>query len=130
MNKNKVPLWAPVLVMVAAVLLVTVSTGGADADKGGHGGSITVPDGVFGGTVMATVNPGGNAMVYAQCFQGGELVFIQYAGLDSNNQAMLILGPTQAWQGGDADCTAEEGYFGNNGRWRSIASTTFHVSSS
>ena len=31
------------------------------------------------------------------------------------------------WQGGDANCTAEEGYWGKNGRWRVVASTTFNV---
>lgn len=127
MGKNRVGLWAPILVIAAALLMLAVSTG-VDAAKGGNGGgSISVPDGVFSGTVMATVNPGGSVMVHAECFQGGTLVYAQYVAPDSNNQAMLTLGPTPSWSGGDADCTAEEGYFGGGGRWHSVASTTFHV---
>lgn len=47
MEKNRIPLWAPVLVMVAAVLLVTVSVGGAGAAKGGNGGQDVVLTGQY-----------------------------------------------------------------------------------
>lgn len=47
MRRNKIPLWAPVLVMVAAVLLVTVSTGGTDAARGGNGGQAVVLTGQY-----------------------------------------------------------------------------------
>lgn len=114
------------IVAVAGIALVVsaLSSGSAEAGKG----SITVPDGFFGRTVMATVNPGGTGVyVHAECFQNGSLVFEQYAPVNGDNQAMIGLGPTQLWTGGDADCTAEEGYFGRNGRWHTMASTTFHV---
>lgn len=128
MNKNKVPLWAPALVMVAAVLLLTVSTGGADADKGRHGGSITVPDGVFGGSVTATVNPGGtDTWARAFCYQNGQLVYGQYERVNADNQATFTLGPTPSWQSGDASCVAEELTKKSNGLWRVLASTTFNA---
>ncbi len=129
------------LAIVAALifgsaLLAGIQPAGADsvfAAKGGnghgHGGtpaSITVPDGVFAGTTTATANPGGEGTwVHAKCYQAGSLVLEQWRMVDSNNQATLNLGPTQLWQSGAADCTAEEGYFGNNSAFRVMAGTTF-----
>jgi hypothetical protein len=99
----------------------------ADAARAG-GGHIAVPDGYFGGTTVATTNPGGDVAVHAQCFQSGVAVWAQVARVDANNQAVLTLGPTPRWTGGDADCTAAEGYWTKTGRWRVLAETTFHVS--
>ena len=113
------------LFVLAALLLGVTSFGIGTAEAGRP--SISVLDGVFGGTTIATANPGGDTMVKAQCYQNGTLVYVEYAGLDANNQAVLTLGPTTLWTGGDADCTASKGYFGNSGRWRSVASTTFYV---
>lgn len=96
--------------------------------RGGNGGSIWVPDGVFSGTVTATVNPGGDGtFVRMECFQNGRLVGGQFVPVDANGTAILQLGPSVRWTSGDADCTAEAGYFGPSGRWRAIASTTFFV---
>jgi hypothetical protein len=122
------------LVFGAAVLTRTDPAGAADvyAARGGNGhggGSITVPDGVFAGTTIATVNPGGSgAWARAQCYQDGTLVYAQYVEADSTNQATFSLGPTPLWTGGSATCTAEEGYWGSSGRWRTVAETTFDVS--
>ena len=100
-------------------------TQGADAARGGKG-TIVVPDGVFGGTVTATVNPGGEGTwARAFCYQNGALVYGQYVRVDANNQATFQLGPTPSWQGGDASCVAEELLKKNNGGWRVLASTTF-----
>jgi hypothetical protein len=120
-----------------AALLAGVPPGGADsvfAAKGGSGnghggGAITVPDGVFAGTTTATVNPGGSgSWAFAQCYQGGTLVYAQYVEADSTNRATFTLGPTPLWTGGSANCTAEEGVWGSSGRWRTVAETTFDVS--
>lgn len=103
--------------------------GGNGHSAGGAGGaSITVPDGVFGGTTTATANPGDGSWALAACYQNGAQVYGQYVKIDASNQAVFTLGPTPSWSGGAANCIAEEGTFGSNGRWHSIASTTFNVS--
>ena len=106
--------------------------------------TITVPDGVFGGTVVATVenaevppngNEGAGIWVSARCYQGGELVYGQMAKV-VDGQAELTLGPTQIWQGenpgesgGAAHGEAAVGYWTDNfSRFRELADTTFEVS--
>jgi len=123
-------------IVFGMVLGFALATGGDPggqsvlAAKGGAGkGSITVPDGVYGGTTTATVKPGGaGTMAFAQCYQGSTLVYAQYVEVDATNHATFKLGPTPMWTGGGASCKAEEGYFGGGGRWRTVASTTFSAS--
>jgi hypothetical protein len=90
-------------------------------------GAIAVPDGVFASTTTATVNPGGDVLVRARCYQAGTLVMEHFAVVDANKRATIPLGPTYLWTDGPATCTAEEGDWGRNGRWRTIASTSFDV---
>jgi hypothetical protein len=101
---------------------------------------LAVPDGYYGETVVATATSGATAKtastsettdytywrVLATCYQGGELVMKHYALFDGT-YSTIPLGPTRAWQEGDAECTAELGYFhkGWHTRWRSVDSTTF-----
>ncbi len=101
---------------------------------------LTVPDGYYGETVMATATSGGVAAaassedaadytywrVLARCYQQGELVFKHYALFDGAYSS-FPLGPTRAWQDGPAECTAELGYFhkGSVTRWRVVDSTAF-----
>jgi hypothetical protein len=96
---------------------------------GGHGGSsatITVPDGVFGGTTTATVsNPG--LWVYNACSKGGAVVGQQWAITDTAGKAVLYLGPTALWTSGGASCVAQVGSWSNKGTWVSQGSTTFSV---
>ena len=88
---------------------------------------IAVPDGRFAGTTAATLSSGSAVWALAECYQGGTLVYGQYVKASSNT-ATFTLGPTPLWKSGPADCTAEAGGWGSNGRWRAVASTTFHVS--
>lgn len=88
---------------------------------------ITVPDGVFGGTTTATANPGGDAWVHVACFQGRERVMATWKRVDTNNQAVFLLGPTPSWTSGPASCIAQEGYWAKGSRWRVLAETTFDV---
>jgi len=110
--------------------VAALSASPALAAKGGrNGASISVPDGVYAGTTVATVNPGGSdTRVRAKCFQNGGLVYEQRVKVDANNQATLTLGPTPSWSGGPANCTAEEGYYSTSFRWHTLATTTFNVS--
>ena len=91
-----------------------------------YSGHISVPDGTYGDTTVATVNPGGDVWVRARCYQGG-LVYEQYAKANGDNQATLTLGPTPNWTGGDASCIAQEGTFGKTNRWKVLAETTFNA---
>jgi hypothetical protein len=102
-----------------------VGIDGASARGDAH---ITVPDGVFAGTVTATLNPGGTTMwAYARCWQDGTLVYEQWVKNTSSNTATFTLGPTPLWQGGSANCAADEGYWAKNGHWRALVSTTFNA---
>ena len=125
-----------VALIIVTVLLVlsplyrpaeTISgTTGVDA---GHRGHIAVPDGVFGGTTTATLNPGGSeTWAKAECYRDDVLVYAQFVRASAENTATFNLGPTPSWTFGAASCTAVEGYWSNTNRWRVIASTTFNVS--
>lgn len=111
------------IVVGLLALLVPLSTIAASSR-----GSISVPDGVFGGTTTATVHTGPTTWVHAACYQNGVMVYEQYAKTDSNDQAVLTLGPTPFWPSGAASCTAAEGTWMSNGRFKVSAKTTFSVS--
>lgn len=99
-----------------------------DAAAGGRTkATITVPDGVFGGTTTATANPGGDAWVHIRCFVAGSVGLEAWKKVDDANQATFTLGPTPSWSSGGAMCEAEEGYWARGSRWRVLARTTFDV---
>ncbi len=117
------------LLAAGAVLLAAGRLGLPDASPvaaGRTSATISVADGVFAGTTVATVNPG-DSWVRARCYQDGGLVYEQYVRVDATRQATLQLGPTPRWTGGAADCTAEEGTWSKSGRWRALAETSFYV---
>ena len=127
------------LILATVVALAFAATLATRSDPGGAtdafaarstGGVITVPDGVFGGLTTATANPGDDSTwVMAECYQGGTIVYRQYVKVDpATHQAILTLGPTPSWSSGAASCSAEEGVWFKDTRWRAIASTTFEVS--
>ncbi len=128
---------ATVVALIIATILVALSpfyqpastlSGTTGVDAGGRG-SISVADGLFGGTTTGTLNPGGSGIwAMAECYQDGTIVYRQYVRNGADNTVTFTLGPTPSWQAGAADCLAEEGYWGKSGRWRAIAETTFHVS--
>ncbi len=117
-----------ILAVAAGVIAAAVVIPGlASAGKPGAA-SISVPDGVFGGTTTATANPGGDTWVHVQCFtvEDGSMGMEAYSKVDANNQATFTLGPTPSWGSGAAACVAEEGTWGKRG-FRAIATTTFVV---
>ncbi len=91
-----------------------------------YSGHISVPDGTYSGTTVATVNPGGDVWVRARCFQDS-LVYEQYVKVNADMQATLTLGPTPNWTSGNATCIAQEGTFGKTNRWKVLAETTFNA---
>ena len=104
-----------------ALLVVGAMAGTAFAGKpsaGGTSSGVRVDDGVYAGTT-----------IHAQCFQGGALVYEQWRSY-TGGTTTLSLGPTPNWSSGAANCTADEGYFARNNRWRVSGSTTFNAAAS
>lgn len=114
-----------VLAGVVIVVLATQYQASLQTKGGRYKGTLTVPDGVFGGTTTATASAG--TWVQARCYQNGVLVYGQGRKLDEAGQAVLTLGPTGSWTGGAANCTAEAGNYTRNNSWRITAITTFNV---
>jgi hypothetical protein len=127
-----------------AVLLLLALATTASADKGGNGkGSgpgaspteshLVVPDAVYGDTVVATANPGGDDVyVFAQCWLlDGTYVYAAYFPVRDGQAAVGPLAAT-TWANADANCTAQEGYFTRNGfgKWVTLAGDTFDVAAS
>lgn len=134
---SEVGLQALIIVGIVAALLLALAPlfgpaedlaglDGANAGGRGHA-SISVPDGAFGGTTTATVNPGGDVLVMARCYQGESVVYLEVLPPGPDKTVTFTLGPTPLWQGGEASCTAQEGNWAKNGRWRAVAKTTFVV---
>ena len=120
------------LVWVATMTLAGISGSGGgltgEANAGRQSANLTVPDGVFGGTSVAHANPGGDGTwVHATCMQAGQIALTSWVRVDATNHATLTLGPTPTWTSGGASCSAEEGYFASNGRWRVQDTATFSV---
>jgi hypothetical protein len=115
-----------------AAIVVGLIAGTALAGKPPSGGSTTssfrVDDGPFAGVTVAHRGSSGAVWVHAKCFQGGTLVFEQWRKYLAGGTTELSLGPTPMWQSGSANCTAEEGSYSRNNRWRASGSTTFSVS--
>jgi hypothetical protein len=134
---SSVGLQALIIVGIVATLLLALSpvfkpaddiAGIAGVSAVRSTGHITVPDGVYGGTTTATLNPGGTGIwAYARCYQGETLVYAETVRANSSNEATFTLGPTPLWTGGAANCTAEEGTWSRNHKWRAVAATTFNV---
>ena len=125
---------ATLIVAIVAALAVGVAIAGghpAGASSVLAAGkvSISVPDGVFAGTDVATVDPaGGSIWVDARCYQSGKLVYEQWSAVNGSLQATLTLGPTPSWTSGAASCTATANQLQRSGRFKQLASTTFSVS--
>jgi hypothetical protein len=82
-------------------------------------------------TTTATVYP----YVTLRCFQNGAVVSGETVAMWLDGGVItrtFALGPSIAWTGGEADCTAtledrDDYYFSRNGKIIDLASTTFHV---
>jgi len=126
----------------AAATVVGSAPGGAHsvfAAKGGGGNphvsggaptttaTITVPDGPFGGTTVASTNAAAGQWVREYCVSADGGALVDYRITDDNGQAVLSLGPTPTWSSGGASCNASLGTWDGNGNWQTSASTTFNV---
>jgi hypothetical protein len=103
--------------------LVTTSPNGS----GITGASTITPR--FGDIVTFTVSTTAtnNPFVNVNCYQGGALVMDSWAAFfpGGSGQGFGLYSPS--WQSGAADCQADLGMLANNGKWKVLASRTFHV---
>ena len=120
-----------VIVWIAAMTLAgaTQSGGIAGAASAGKANpSLTVAEARLGGTAIVTADPGDEGMwVHATCVQATTVVLASWTRIDASHLARVGLARSATWSSGAASCTAEEGYFSSNGRWRVIATTAFEV---
>ena len=124
------------LLIAAIVWIATMTLAGAtqsggfigSADAGREAASVSVSGARFGGTTVALASPGGpGTWVHATCLQATAVVISAWVRIDATHHAVIPLARSSTWQGGGAACTAEEGYFSSNGRWRVLAATSFTV---
>jgi hypothetical protein len=132
--------WQVVLAAFVVAVSMLVSLGiGTSAEAGRSKVGISVSDAGYADSVAAYVtgaesttakaastSDSSDYWVRASCSQDGSLVSKQTVRV-SGGTAMLTLGPTRLWTSGSADCVAELGSFSKRGRWKSAATTTFHV---
>lgn len=84
---------------------------------------------LFADTVTFNVSTSASAYpwVVLRCYQNRSLVYEMRNGFFGSytGAQTFQLGPTQLWQGGAADCTAK---LVDDASWKTLASTSFHVS--
>jgi hypothetical protein len=140
------------LIMLAmATILATVTTGAAVAGKCEHGNNPHCSGGGSGsgdGTISLVLLESTDGLphygqkvtfdvattatdkpwVELDCYQGGVLVYQDWRGFfdGSLTGQVFILGTSNAWQSGDADCTAWLMTYTSKG-WSEVVSTSFHV---
>ncbi len=105
------------------LVLMTASTATAATSGPNYGDTVT-----FSISTTATSQP----FVHLKCYQNGKFVLEAWQGFFDTalGHQSFNLGPSPAWQGGAADCTAYlENWdsYSKNGRTQTLASTTFHV---
>lgn len=89
--------------------------------------STTAPQ--FGDTVTFDVSTAATTtpFVNLDCFQNGALVGQGWASFFSGGSPGTFGLSSPIWTSGAADCTADLGMFSKNGKWKVLASTSFHV---
>jgi hypothetical protein len=120
-----------VIVWVATMTLAGATQNGGivgSAAAGAEAPTLTVAGARLGGSAVFTAHPGDEGMwVHATCVQSATTVLSAWIRIDSTHRATLPIATSTRWSSGAAACTAEEGYFSTNGRWRVLVSTTFIV---
>jgi hypothetical protein len=85
----------------------------------------------YGDSVTFDVSTNATDFPYVnlRCFQNGSLVGEGWAGFFDGalgTHTFTLWSPQ--WSGGAADCTASLDAYGGGGKWKELASTSFHVS--
>jgi hypothetical protein len=103
----------PIVVSAGAPTATQASTTGPH-----FGDTIT-----FDVATSATTTP----FVNLNCYQNGALAAQGWATFSAGGSPGTFGLSSPIWKSGAADCTADLGMFSNNGKWKVLASTTFHV---
>ena len=99
--------------------VVVSSSQSSTAQSGPHYGDVV--------TFTASTNQTSNPFVNVRCYQNGSLVLSGWSAYFTGGLGDRTFGlASAAWQGGAADCTADLDMY-SNGRWKVLASTSFHV---
>ena len=111
--------------------LVVSAPAVATSPKGGRSSSIALvqPSPHYGDAVTFTISTTvtDQPWVNLKCYQGGTLVAEGWDGFFAGALGDRLFGLySPAWTGGAADCTAWLVDYAN-GRWKQLASTSFHV---
>ena len=106
---------APVVVSSATVS----ATSAASVTSGPHYGDIIT----FNVSTTETANP----YVNLRCYQNGSLVAVGWTTFFAAGTPGSFGLYSNPWSTGAADCTADLGMFASNGKWKVLASTSFHV---
>jgi hypothetical protein len=78
-------------------------------------------------TFTVSTNQTANPFVNLRCYQSGSLVLSGWSAFFTGGLGDRMFGlASAAWQSGAADCTAELDMY-SNGKWKALASTSFHV---
>ena len=105
---------------ISAPIVVSSGTASLSASSSGprYGDRIT-----FDFSTTQTSNP----FVNLRCYQDGSLVLNGWSAYFPGGLGDGTFGlGSPAWQSGAADCTADLDMY-SNGRWKALASTSFHV---
>jgi hypothetical protein len=120
-----------VLVWIAAMTLAGATGAGVVglADAGPASVSLAATEVHGGRSLTVTADPGDPGMwVHLSCTRAGAVVFGQWAAIGADHDVSFSLDRSRGWTAGAAACTADEGYFSTNGRWRVVATTTVTTS--
>lgn len=133
---RKLLVWAAILTVVAVIA--------GPATAGGKGGSsiqlvrmttdgarLASSNPTFGEQVTFEVSTARTEWPWVQnrCWQDGRLVYEEWRGFYPSYAGgqIFVLGPTQNWSGGLADCEGRLVRFASGGKDQTLASTSYHV---
>lgn len=91
--------------------------------------ALASPSPSFGDSVTFDVSTSAteDPFVNLDCYQAGVLVSVGWAAFFHGVQSYFGL-YSPVWQSGAADCRADLGMLTKQGKWKVLASTSFHVS--
>jgi hypothetical protein len=117
-NKTSTSSISPPIVLSAAAATAAPTAAPASTTAPRFGDTVT-----FDVSTTATTTP----FVNLNCYQNGTLVAQGWATFFTGGAAGAFGLSSPIWKSGAADCTADLGMYSNNGKWKVLASTSFHV---
>jgi hypothetical protein len=83
----------------------------------------------YGDTISFTVSTTATTQAHVdlKCFRNGALLGEGWAAFFAGGTPGTFGLASPQWAGGEANCTADLGMFATNGKWKVLATTSFHV---